>query len=232
MYFFKSRLKNALRALLDPHYIPCVPFQKILERYGPDQIRNFIQIGSNDGIKNDPLRKNILAYHWNGIFVEPDFLNYQKLVQNYSGAQGLEFENSGIAEKNGTMTFHYIEGVNEKDPGWLNQVGSFDENTFLKNISFQPGLESRHKTKEIPVMTLESLVEKYRMPYLDLLHTDAEGYDYRILNGIDFSRLTPRVVMFESKWMKGPELKELLEKFRSSRYRIYRDGIDHIAYKA
>ena len=232
MYFFLSRLKEGVRALLDPRYIPSVPFQKIVDRIGADKIRNFIQIGSNDGLKNDPLRKNILAEHWTGILVEPDFLNFQKLVQNYSGVSGLTFENVGIAEKNGIMTFHYIEGMHEKDPGWLDQVGSFDESTFLKNISFQPGLESRHRTREIPVMSFESLVDKYRLSYLDLLHTDAEGYDYKILSSIDFARLPPRIVMFESRWMSASELKDLLDKFRSLQYKIFRDGIDHIAFKA
>ena len=232
MYFFLSQLKDGIRAFANPDYVPFAPFHKILNRIGVDKIRNFIQIGSNDGLKNDPLRKNILAEHWKGILVEPDFLNFQKLIQNYSGHPGLAFENIGIAGKNGSMTFHYIEGVNEKDPAWLDQVGSFDESTFLKNISFQPGLETRHKTREIPVMTFETLVEKYQMTYLDLLHTDAEGYDYKILSSINFSRLTPRIVMFESKWMSAAELKELIDKFRSLQYKIVRDGIDHIAFKA
>ena len=232
MYFFFRRLKDRLRVSFDPRYIPSVPFQEILDRIGADKIRNFIQIGSNDGLKNDPLRKYILMGHWKGILVEPDFLNFQKLVQNYSGVSGLAFENVGIAEKNGIMTFHYIEGMHEKDPGWLDQVGSFDESTFLKNISFQPGLESRHRTREIPVMSFESLVDKYRLSYLDLLHTDAEGYDYKILSSIDFARLPPRIVMFESRWMSASELKDLLDKFRSLQYKIFRDGIDYIAFKA
>jgi FkbM family methyltransferase len=232
MYFFKSRLKDSLRALTGRHYIQSVPFQKILDRIGTNKIRNFIQIGSNDGMKNDPLRKNILAENWKGILVEPDYNNFQKLVQNYSGATGLEFENIGIAERDGSMTFHYIEGVNEKDPGWFDQIGSFDENTFRKNISFSPELVSRHKTREIQVMTIGTLIQKYQIHFLDLLHTDTEGYDFKILNEIDFGKLTPRIIIFESEWMTSFELKELLDKFRSHQYEIFKDGIDHIACKA
>ena|ERR1700681_4504937 len=229
MYFFKSRLKDSLRALSGRHYIQSAPLQKILNRIGTNKIRNFIQIGSNDGMKNDPLRKNILAENWKGILVEPDYNNFQKLVQNYSGSPGLEFENIGITEKNGSLTFHYIEGVNEKDPGWFDQIGSFDESTFLKNISFHPELACRHKTIEIPVMTFEALVQKHRIHSLDLLHTDAEGYDFKILSDIDFRKLAPRIIIFESEWMTGFELRELLDKFRSLHYEIFKDGIDHMA---
>ena len=102
MYFFKSRLKDGLRALFNRHYVQSVPIQKILNRTGIHTIRNFIQIGSNDGLKNDPLRKNILAGNWKGILVEPDYNNFQKLIQNYSGVQGLVFENTGIADRNGS----------------------------------------------------------------------------------------------------------------------------------
>jgi FkbM family methyltransferase len=231
MYFFGSRLKDVLRVLSGHDYIQSVPFQKILDRIGTNRIRNFIQIGSNDGKKNDPLRKNILAAKWKGVLVEPDYNNFQKLIQNYSGVTGLEFENAGIAEKNGMLTFHYVDGINEKDPGWFDQIGSFDEKTFLQNIAFHPGLETRHKTREIPVLTMDSLLQKHRISFLDLLHIDAEGYDYKILNGINLEKLAPRIILFESEWLTGYELKELLNKFRSHQYRIYKDGIDHIACK-
>ena len=83
MYFFNSRLKDSLRALSGRHYIQSAPFQKVLNRIGANKIRNFIQIGSNDGLKNDPLRKNILAEKWTGILVEPDYNNFQKLVRHH-----------------------------------------------------------------------------------------------------------------------------------------------------
>jgi FkbM family methyltransferase len=229
MYFLKTRIKDSLRALFDGNYISSVPIQKIFNRIGINQIRNFIQIGSNDGVKNDPLRKNILAANWKGILVEPDYTIFQKLVHNYSGVADLIFENIGIAGENGSLLFHYIDDVSEKDPGWFDQVGSFDENTFLKNISFHPGLTNRHKTKEVPVMTLQNLIRKHHIQQLDLLHSDAEGYDFEILQGLDLEKLCPRIVVFESGWLRNFELNELLQKFSSHHYQIYKDGIDHIA---
>jgi FkbM family methyltransferase len=231
MYFFKSRLKESLRALFDGQYIPSVSVQEIIERIGAGAIRNFIQIGSNDGIKNDPLRKYILSRKWSGILVEPDYHNFQNLVQNYTGIPGLVFENTGIAEKAGSLVFHYVEGVSEKDPGWFDQIGSFDENTFRKNIAFSPGLAARRRTKEIAVITIGELLEKHGVQRLDLLHTDTEGYDFRILNSIDFAKLSPRVVIFESEWMTRYELGILTDRFRALHYNIFKDGADHIACK-
>jgi FkbM family methyltransferase len=231
MYFFKSRLREGLRALFDRQYISSVPVQKILERIGTGAIRNFVQIGSNDGIKNDPLRKYILSGKWSGILVEPDHHNFQKLVQNYAGVPGLVFENTGIAEKGGSLVFHYVEGTGEKDPGWFDQIGSFDENTFRKNIAFDSGLAARYRTKEIAVITIGELLEKHGVQRLDLLHTDTEGYDFRILNSIDFSKLSPRIIIFESEWMTRHELGLLIDKFRALDYNLFKDGADHIACK-
>jgi hypothetical protein len=42
-------------------------FLKLLSK---DKVR-FIQIGANDGIKNDPVHAFIKKYYWTGILVEP-----------------------------------------------------------------------------------------------------------------------------------------------------------------
>src|ERR1700681_618887 len=55
----------------------------------------FVQIGANDGIKNDPIHVYVRKYHWNGLLVEPmpDFFNTLRI--NYMGEDQLWFENAG-----------------------------------------------------------------------------------------------------------------------------------------
>ncbi|HET6992529.1 MAG TPA: hypothetical protein VFJ43_14445, partial [Bacteroidia bacterium] len=63
---------------------------------GESNIKTFVQIGSNDGKKNDPLHSYIRKNGWKGILVEPDPANFKKLVSYYSQVNGLIFENLGI----------------------------------------------------------------------------------------------------------------------------------------
>src|SRR5262245_33603946 len=64
----------------------------------------FIQIGANDGVTSDPIRKYILNYHWRGILVEPQPDIFRALVANYDGETQLIFENVAIAPEDGIVS--------------------------------------------------------------------------------------------------------------------------------
>jgi len=66
---------------------------------------------------------------------------------------------------------------------------------------------------------------------VDLLHTDTEGFDYKILRAIDFAKHDIRVVLFEGEWMTQFELKELIQFLRKYNYRIFQCGVDYAGVK-
>ncbi len=231
MYFLKERIKDSLRALFSPNFIHSVPFEKLIGRLGVDKIGRFMQIGSNDGIQNDPLRPFILKHGWSGLLVEPHTGNFRKLQATYQGQPNLLFENAGVGDRSSALPMYYLTDVREDEPGWYDQVCSFDRSTFLKNISVVPELLNRYSTIQVPVYTFDELMRKHQFDDLDLLHIDAEGWDYRILHSIDFKKYQPQIVMFESEWLTSFELRNLINLFRFSGYRLFRDGFDHMALK-
>lgn len=81
------------------------------------------------------------------------------------------------------------------------------------------------------MITFYDLLQKNNYREIDLLHIDTEGFDYKILRSIDFSKYNIRVVIFEGKWMTRSELKEIIQYFRKFKYRMYRCGIDYAAVK-
>jgi hypothetical protein len=85
--------------------------------------------------------------------------------------------------------------------------------------------------EKIPVITFEQLMTKHNLTAIDLLQTDTEGYDYKILKSIDFSRHQIKVVYFETEWMTQFELREIFKYLRGFNYKIFQSGIDHIAIK-
>lgn len=227
----KSRIKESIRALFSQNYLLPVSVDNVFKMAGKNAVKNFVQIGSNDGKKNDPIHSLILKNNWKGILVEPDTINYKKLIESYSSNRGLIFENLGIGPENGEMTFYKLSNITTNDPDWYDQVGSFDKKTFIKNIEVVPGLIERLSVETLQVITFEELLEKNGFSTVDLLHTDTEGYDYKILKSINFSKYNIKIVFFETDWMTQYELREIILFLRNFNYSIFRHGIDHVAIK-
>lgn len=226
---FIRRLKKAIKTLISKETILNIPIDGIFKMAGEFNIKTFVQIGSNDGKKNDPLHAYILKNSWTGILVEPDSANFKKLTNNYSHVNGLIFENLGIGPVRGEMPFYRLKDITEQEPGWYDQVGSFDRDTFIKNIHYVQDLETRMTTEPLPVITFEDLLQKNNFPKVDLLHTDTEGFDYKILRSINFAEHDIRLVLFEAEWMTQFELRELIQYLRKYNYRIFRCGVDYAA---
>jgi FkbM family methyltransferase len=226
-----KRIKESIKTLISKDMILNIPMERIFKMAGEANIKTFVQIGSNDGLKNDPLHWYIKKNNWKGILVEPDKANFTKLRDNYSQVNGLHFENAGIGPERGEMIFYRLKDITNSEPGWYDQVGSFDKETFIKNIEHGKELNKRITTDSLPVITFYDLLQKYNYREIDLLHIDTEGFDYKILRSIDFSKYNIRLVIFEGEWMTRSELKEIIQYLRKFKYRMYRSGIDYAAVK-
>jgi FkbM family methyltransferase len=224
---FIRRLKKAIETLISKDTILNVPIDGIFKMAGESNIKTFVQIGSNDGMKNDPLHRYITKNHWKGILVEPDLASFKKLVNNYNQVGGLIFENLGIGPVRGEMLFYRLKNITEQEPGWYDQVGSFDRETFIKNIKYGQDLAKRMTAEPLPVITFDDLLQKNNFRKVDLLHTDTEGFDYKILRSIDFAEHDIRMVLFEGEWMTQFELRGMIQYLRKYNFRIFRCGIDY-----
>jgi FkbM family methyltransferase len=228
---FVKKLKEAIKTLISKDTILNISINGIFKMVGESNIKTFVQIGSNDGKKNDPLYQYIRKNGWKGILVEPDTANFKKLTNNYSRVNGLIFENLGIGPERGEMLFYRLKDITEQEPGWYDQIGSFDKETFIKNIEYGQGLDKRMTAEPLQVITFYDLLQKNKFWEVDLLHTDTEGFDYKILRSIDFAKHDIRIVLFEGEWMTQFELKEIFQYLRKYNYRIFRSGIDYAGVK-
>jgi FkbM family methyltransferase len=231
MILFLKKLKEALKFLFSEDTILNSSVDELIKMVGESNIKTFVQIGSNDGKKNDPLYPFILKNNWKGILVEPDKANYEKLRNHYNLLNGLIFENTGIGPERAELLFYKLKDITEQDPGWYDQIGSFDKATFLKNIEYGKDLDKRITVESMPVISFDDLLQKNNFPNVDLLHMDTEGFDYKILRSIDFTKHDIRIVLFEGEWMAQRELQEVIQYLRGSQYRIFRSGIDYAGVK-
>jgi FkbM family methyltransferase len=193
---------------------------------------SFIQIGANDGVKNDPIFSFVKQYQWKGILVEPlpDF--YEKLVSNYQSAKNLTFENVGISDQNGEMDFYFLPPEYNK-PEWLQQIGTFDKEAIEFNLANFPELIGKIERRKIQTFTLKHLLDKNKVLKMDLLIIDAEGFEYKILKQLEQLSEKPSYILFEWGCMKENVQNDLFNFLRNQKYKLYSSSGDVLAvYKA
>lgn len=179
----------------------------------------FVQIGSNDGIRGDPLYRLVSTQKsWSGILIEPVPFFFERLKRNYSHGNKLIFENAAISEKREIRRFYYVSEMasvqlGQDLPYWHDQLGSFRRNHILNHL--EGILEPFIMECEVQCFRLNDVLKLHQVHRIDLVHIDAEGYDWIVLSQIDFEKYRPAIIVFEHTNLKRADLdnaKSLLKK--------------------
>ena len=159
----------------------------------------FVQIGANDGMQQDPIRFVRERYAWSGLLVEPVPYVFERLKANWERVPGLTLDNVAVADRDGRLPFYHPAKATDPVavPSWYDGLGSFSKENVLKHADLIPDIAQRIVVTEVSCLTLESLCRKHGIAHIDVLHVDAEGYDDRIVQQIDFARHRPRLLIYE-----------------------------------
>lgn len=208
--------------------IPRPRFPEIIHAFAASQPQVFfIQVGSNDASYGDPLRGHILRRRWHGIMVEPVPYVFQRLQARFGGHAELKLENVAIGPRSGVLPFYCLKQSDEPNlPPWYDQLGSFSMNNILKHAVYLPDIAQRIQKIAVPTLTMAELCEKHDVHRLDILHIDAEGYDWEIIKAIDFARIRPGILLFEHKHLSTDDDRASREHLQSLGYRLFRDKVD------
>ncbi len=188
----------------------------------------FIQIGANDGLALDPLRREIQRRSWRGIMVEPVPYVFERLYERYGGHARVALEQVAIADRDGTRPFYHLrEAARGEDLWqWYHALGSFERSVVLRHRSLIPDIDERLVETEIPTLTFASLCRKHDVDKVDLLQIDTEGYDYQILRGLDLSRWRPRLIVYEHHHLSGEDRASARNLLERAGYLCFEDGLD------
>lgn len=200
---------------------------------------NFVQIGANDGLRNDPLRPFIVRDDWQGVLIEPLPTVFPLLQRNYaylkrpelvminaaitvSGQESLSFwtfNESFLAEQPLEQRLEY------------ERKASFEREHVAAFLPPQVAPETALASIAVPCLTLEEVVDTRlaRAP-LHLLAIDVEGYEAELIPAIDFSRVSPDAVFFESEHL-GPARERVFGHLREHGYAIESVGLDSLALR-
>ena len=154
--------------------------KKIHELLGSKPIGFYIDIGAFDGLKANNT-KYFEDIGWQGIAVEPHPTSFSKLESNRTCAK----ENIIITDHDGESEFHWSDSA-----PMTSRVDMSGHRNRIHRMS------DVIKTT-IPCMTVTSLCEKYSVGHVDFLKIDAEGHDWAVINGIDFSKISISFIVFE-----------------------------------
>lgn len=198
----------------------------------------FIQVGANDGAQDDPLFRSVLRYGLRGLLVEPQPKVFAQLVENYSGVEGLAFEQAAIAPDEGVRTMYsYPEHLQSKGFN-LSELASFDREHVLRCYrNMARRLELKQPPEEllveidVPCIRFETLLDRHGVERFDFLQIDTEGFDYEILKMVDLERFAPSIINYEHMNLSLPDKRECWARLRDHGYRCAIHGINTLAYK-
>ena len=200
---FRFKLISFFKTKLNSYIFSDLLFKKLSK-----ESITFLQIGANNGVKNDLIFK----YNdiWNGVLVEPIPSVFETLKRNYSSKKGdFHFENVAVSSENGKLNLYIPKGLD------VMSSANYD-------IASSKGLEVEEiEVKKVP---LDDLIAKYfKGKELDLLVLDVEGHELEILNAYSFS-LKPKALYIEIRFLSYNEYIPFYDRMINLGYNIYEEG--------
>jgi FkbM family methyltransferase len=164
----------------------------------------FVQVGANDGQREDPLRRHILANGLSGLMIEPNAAPFGRLVEAYRDRPAVKAVQAAIGTEDGTVDLFVFDRAVENGHQ-LDLLSSLDR-SILDRIKRQDGLLAQVVAMPVPQRKLTSLVVEQGFADASLLLIDTEGYDYEVLKTIDVEVFAPRMIQLEHIYLGGPSL--------------------------
>ena len=142
----------------------------------------YIDVGAMDPV-DDSVTKAFYDQGWSGINVEPDEAFYSKLLEQRPRDINLRL---GLSDREEAQTF-YVFG----QPG----NSTLDKST-RDDLSAQ-GLEELSQSK-VRTTTLAAICREHVRREIDFLKIDCEGWEKQVIEGADWDRFRPTVLIVEA----------------------------------
>lgn len=135
----------------------------------------FLEVGAHDGVTESNTKLLEEKYGWKGILIEPSKNIFEKLCKNRPYSK----------------CFQCCLGSFEKDNTYA--YGNFDGTT----MSSLTGRTDKPKTERVLIKSLQSILDEEKITHINFFSLDTEGYEYNILQGIDYTKTTFDYLLIE-----------------------------------
>ena len=134
------------------------------------------------------------------ILIEPVPYLFAMLTGTYGKIPNITCLNRCVAPTSGKLRFYAPTEEAIKVFPWGDQLGSMN---LSHAIQHEPALAAHIVEIEADAVTFAELVDQFEIRSLQVLLTDTEGYDARLLLHFPFVRLRPTQIIFEYKHSDG-----------------------------
>ena len=163
--YINKHYDNLTKWLVDNHWggvdVKILPFLSHIEN------GFFVEAGAHDGVFQSNT-KILEELGWEGLLIEPSHNLYLKCKEN----RNCDCENYAL--------------VSTQYEGDTIKTSKHRDKNYNKNCIITMGDDL---TKEAPTITLNNLLKKYNRNKIDFFSLDVEGYEFEVLNGIDFENI-------------------------------------------
>ncbi len=135
----------------------------------------FIEVGAYDGVIFSNTKLLEEKNGWKGILIEPSPSLFSKLCSNRPQSRCFQCA-LGSFEENGTYGWGDFEG---------GPMASLTQRT------------DNPQTVKVLIRSLQSILDECNITHIDFFSLDTEGYEWNILNGIDFSKTDITYMLIE-----------------------------------
>jgi FkbM family methyltransferase len=144
----------------------------------------YVDVGANDPVA-DSVTKHFYDRGWNGINIEPHRTLCAKLRQTRPRDVNLQI---GLSNQAGSLKFYVVPS----------QLGWSSFAPVLGQHFRQMNLEVVEET--VTVSTLAQILDEHAKQPIDFLKIDVEGHERQVVEGGDWRRWRPRIILIESTY--------------------------------
>ncbi|MFA6560345.1 MAG: FkbM family methyltransferase [Verrucomicrobiia bacterium] len=156
-----------------------------------------VDVGANDPYFGSVSRP-FIRLGWKAILVEPHPVAFERLRAAYQSQPRVQMCQAACSNTKGRMPLH---------------IGKDGDEACLSTLCNDDTLKHRltGEVIEVDVLRLTEVLQQCKAPKeIDVLAIDAEGMDFEVLQGLDFSQFQPHVIVTEGYKLKEAAKRELL----------------------
>lgn len=210
---------------------PAAPFVFALHQAFPSLSgRTFLQVGSNDGQRNDPLVPFVRRFEWRGTLVEPRQEFAEVLRSRYAGSGNVTVVQAAVADEQGEAELYFIDPNLPGLPDWAGGLGTLDRSRIRQACTELALPEHAVRTERIRCLTWATLPAEPPPETVEILVIDTEGHDLPLLESWPWERARPRVIHFEHACAAPERHFRMIGRLQELRYECVIGAVDTSAY--
>ena len=160
---------------------------------------SLILIGAHDGSKTEALVRAATGVG-QVLLVEPVPWLFERLKHKYGGKENLHLRMNALSDCEGEVVFFAPKKSANGVKPWGDQLGSLNP-THAKD--HDPRFLEHAVPLEVVALRLKTLFKEHDVSSLDVLMTDTEGHDMKILGELPTMEVFPERIVFEHKHSDG-----------------------------